>query len=420
MEGVIAIRLEIRKSLQERKCTIRSFARLSGITASYLSQLLNIERIKPISVRYMDVIAKTLDQPEGWLYELYVDECFVTGNPHRSRVKPFLLRCVELGKIDNLKSVLSRMLEDLSEIELVFEIAEELHGNGKQKEAVPFYECVVENEKYQHSERLAISHYRLFRAALGDDLEKNREAAIRFAPFRDRLPINYQLDGYYKLTGTSFNLHKWEEVETYVDEFRVVVKAIYNEKVRRLESKKKCEPLVTEHPFVFYYGYTYLMKSIAFQKREQYEEAKKYISYYADLSWMQGLDEENLKQVQQFKLWAEGNNFTVDLLMGNKGVIPKYVQYLKEHPKEILAGLLTLLESANKHEFSIDEILEDFREQISEWDGRNDMTHRTYCFSFLHELAIYNFKHLRIHQGLNCTLQCLNLSLNMNNGGTSK
>ncbi len=381
MEGAIAIRSEIRTCLQQKGYTLRSFADLSGVTVSYLSTLLNVEKIKPISVRYIDVMASTLGQPEGWLYELYVEECFVTGSPHRSRIKPFLLRCVEIGRKDCIAVVLSRMLEDLNQLELVFEIAEEIHNADKPKEAIPFYECIVENEKYQHSERLAISHYRLFRAALGQNLEQNREAAIRFAPFRNRLPVNYQLDGYYKLTGTSFNQHKWDEVEVYADEFQIVVKAAYNDKIRRLESKKKAEPLVTDHPFVFYYGYSYLSKSTALQKKGEYEEAKKYISAYADLSWMQGLNADDRKQIEQFKLWAVGNRYTLDLLSGNMAVIPGYIKYLKEHPDEILAGLLTILESANKYGFLVDETLEEFREHTLGFDQRNDMTHRTYLFS---------------------------------------
>lgn len=420
MEGAIAIRSEIRTCLQQKGYTLRSFADLSGVTVSYLSTLLNVDKIKPISVRYIDVIASALGQPEGWLYELYVEECFVTGSPHRSRIKPFLLRCVEIGLTDCIIVVLSRMLEDLNQLELVFEIAEELHNADKPKEAVPFYECIVENEKYQHSERLAISHYRLFRAALGQNLEKNREAAIRFAPFRNRLPVNYQLDGYYKLTGTSFNQHKWDEVEVYADEFQIVVKAACNDKIRRLESKKKAEPLVTDHPFVFYYGYSYLMKSLALQKQKKYKEAKAYIYKYNDLSWMKGMDKKNQKQVEQFKLWAEGNMYTLDILTNKRSVIPRYIQYLKEHPDEILAGLLTILESANNYDFFVDELLEEFREQISKFNKLSDKTHRTYYFSFLHELAIYNFKNERMHQGLNCTLHSLRLAIIMNNDSDFK
>jgi hypothetical protein len=123
----------------------------------------------------MDLITKALGYPEGWLYELYIDECFYEGKGHWKRIKPFLLRCVELGREDCIQKVLSRLTEDLSYVPTIFELAEELHEAGKKKEFIPFYECVIENERYRYSERLAISQYKRFKACTMSDLEKSLE-----------------------------------------------------------------------------------------------------------------------------------------------------------------------------------------------------------------------------------------------------
>lgn len=64
-----------------------------------------------------------------------------------------------------------------------------MYEAGQQWEAIPFYQCVVENEIKQHSERFAVSHYKWFRAEIdrGLDMERYKEAVIRFRPYTKRL-----------------------------------------------------------------------------------------------------------------------------------------------------------------------------------------------------------------------------------------
>ncbi|MDT2288008.1 hypothetical protein P7H17_20800 [Paenibacillus larvae] len=59
--------------------------------------------------------------------------------------------------------------------------------NGLVEESLLFYEEVIEEEKFNHSERLAISHYRVFRASIGSDADENFKAVIRFEGFRKNL-----------------------------------------------------------------------------------------------------------------------------------------------------------------------------------------------------------------------------------------
>lgn len=371
MKHTPTIRSTIETELKQRGYTFSSFSKISGINRGTFSTMLNSNPPKPISVRQMDLITKALEYPEGWLYELYIDECFYEGKGHWKRIKPFLLRCVELGKVDCIQKVLSRLTEDLSYVSMIFELAEELHEAGKEKEAVPFYECVVENERYYHSERLAISQYRLFCYSLNTDLDNNRQAAIKFAPFRRNLPENYQLDALLKLANAYFQLYDCETVIQYAEELRVLATSIYQQQVRGKLKNREVKPLNTERRLIVYYGQSFLLKGNAYEIQGQYKKAMEFIPYYADLTDFEGLDDIGKIEAQKFKVWAKANQLSMEILMGNMESLPAYVELLRDNSQEILHGLLTIVESANIYNYPIDDILILFAEKIDEFRELN-------------------------------------------------
>lgn len=79
MKHTPTIRSTIETELKQRGYTFSSFSKISGINRGTFSTMLNSNPPKPISVRQMDLITKALGYPEGWLYELYIDECFHEG-----------------------------------------------------------------------------------------------------------------------------------------------------------------------------------------------------------------------------------------------------------------------------------------------------------------------------------------------------
>ncbi|PNQ82607.1 DNA-binding protein [Paenibacillus sp. F4] len=411
MENATTIRSEIEKELKLGGYTFNSFGQATGLNRGIFSAMLNGNPPKPISVRQMDLITKAFNYPEGWLYDLYVDECFYDGRPHWKRVKPFLIRCVEVGNLRCVEKVLSRLMEDLNHIPTIFALAEELYEEGKLKEAIPFYECVIENEKYQHSERLAISHYRIFSISVSESMERNLEAALRFVPFRNRVPLEYHLDGLLKLLNLYHNLHQWKEAERYADELRALTTIVCKSR----ETNKKSFTLKTERHLVVYYGQGYLMKGIALEKQERYEEAMKYISGYADLSWFEDLGEIGQKEVQKFTLWANANQLSLKILMGDTSSLPMYIQFLKNNPPEILLGLLTIVESANKHGFLIEHILQQFSHELASFNNELSMKASYYKQSFSYDtyadlcfqLAIYMFNNLSHEKGIYYVLKSL-------------
>ncbi|WP_226000477.1 helix-turn-helix domain-containing protein [Paenibacillus sp. BJ-4] len=421
MEHTPTIRSKIETELKQRGYTFSSFSKISGINRGTFSTMLNSNPPKPISVRQMDLITKALGYPEGWLYELYIDECFYEGKGHWKRIKPFLLRCVELDRKDCIQKVLMRLTEDLSYVSTIFELAEELYKGGKKKESIPFYECVVENERYYQSERLAISQYRLFCNSLNTDLDNNRQAAIKFAPFRRNLPENYQLDALLKLANLHFQFYDYETTIHYAKELEVLVTSIYRHQTQTRTKNRRVINLNTERHLIVYYGQAYLMQGNALEKQGLYEEAMKFIPYYENLTGFEGLDEIGTVEVQKFQIWGKANRLNLEILMGDMTSLSPYVELIRNNPQEILLGLMTIIESANNYSYSIDDILILFAENINEYrELRTNISYYhtnnnllTYSRFFL-ELSRYYFNKGSYTEAIDSMLISLKASSQLN------
>ncbi|MCC3380471.1 hypothetical protein JO375_13580 [Paenibacillus sp. UY79] len=96
--------------------------------------------------------------------------------------------------MDCLQCVVSMLLDNPIYTLSLFELAEELLQKGYRDAAAYLYENVAESERKQHSERLAVCQYRLFRLRIGKDQVQNLQTAARFEPFVDRLDEVDQLD----------------------------------------------------------------------------------------------------------------------------------------------------------------------------------------------------------------------------------
>ena len=135
-----------------------------------------------------------------------------------------------------------------------------------------------------------------------------------------------------------------------------------------------------------------------------------YVSVYADLSWFEGLDEKGYLEVERYRTWAIGNTYTLEILMGNVSVFPEYMQLLQDNPNEILTGLLTIMESANTNELSVDNILEKFKEVIMEYQSDDQLLklsngymislNRLKCANLCYQIAIYQFSNKRYAEGI--------------------
>ncbi|RAP28585.1 hypothetical protein C2W64_04641 [Brevibacillus laterosporus] len=410
-----SIQSEIENRLHLFDYTLSKLSELTHINNGHLSGFLNGNPSRALTIAQLDAIANVFEEPSGWLYELYADECFPKGRVSRRRVCPYLIRCVEIGRHDCITPVVSILLENRKNLEILFFVAEQLFQKGKYEESTYFYQLVIDNEKDSFSERFIMSHYRLFRALQETDIEENWEAVIRFESYRKRLSERHQLDALLQLANVCFTLHKWKEVEKYSDELRKLATLIYRNERCKQQNNRVFQPLKTERHLVVYYGQGYLLKAVALEKQGQYAEAKEFVSGYADLSWFELLDESGQAEVDKFKLWATANLYALDILMGNTSVLADYITFLEDYPTEILSGLVTIMTSANNHGFFIDHLLERFSAEIRSFDDSHDPINVDRHLRFRYDLAIYHFQNDRFENGIIDTLRCLDLSIVMNN-----
>lgn len=420
MISTTTIRAEIEDFIKQRRTTLHQFAELAEVNVGTLSGILSGNR--PISVGQLDRITTAMGLSEGSFYDLYVNESLIQPGAHWRRLRPFLLRCAELKRHDCIKLVLNCLLEDLKQIGGIFETAEMMFKEGWKEASSILYESVIECERSNHSERLAISYYRLYQI-FQNDVIKGYRAAMQFLPYRYRVPEAISLDGLLMLTATYAVRLDWAEVENFASELRTLAKLMYEKKVWMDPDFKPVKPLV------YYFGRSALYMAGSFEYQGMYEESRKWIAEYADLSWFKGLDEAGRAEVEQLKMFARANFICVDIKSGNRSSIPEYIEFLEQHPDEIVEGLITLVESANRHHFFVDEAILKFSSRIEQYrqtgrdrwtSGRINSDDHTksppYFFRyavFFQDYALYNFRKGLFREGIKDILCSMRVSLKL-------
>jgi hypothetical protein len=166
-----------------------------------------------MSINQLDLMTEGMGLPEGYFYDLFIENYIIDTPPNMRRIEPFLFRCAELDKLDSIRRVVGAIMDNLLYSPKLFEIAEELLAQGRHKVALLLYEGVAEAERYQHSERLAVCQYRIFKIQIGNDQEKNFQSALQFEPFVKRLDAIDQLDALIDLANVYRSLRKWERAK---------------------------------------------------------------------------------------------------------------------------------------------------------------------------------------------------------------
>ncbi|WP_269636724.1 helix-turn-helix domain-containing protein [Paenibacillus forsythiae] len=403
--------------IREHGLTMQSFAERAGVNRGTLSAIINRNPPRKISVRELDLITKGMGLPEGELYNLYAEECFIQSVPHWRRLKPFLLRCAQTGKLVCIEKVLVMLLDNLSHIGEIFATAEQMYEQGYMEASQILYQSVIEGEKYNNSERLAVSHYRVFQMAVGKDMEANLRAALQFEPYRKSLPVELRLDALVELLKIYFFIHNWRHIIELSDELIQQSQAAFRERKRRRKNSTSLrrDPVWLRRSLIHYYGQGYLCKATALQKMGDFEEARMEISRYSDLSWLEPASDEEEQEVMKYTSWARANSYTLDILAGRQEVLDDYADFLREHPEEILSGLATIIQSANKYNFSIDDILWKFFDEISGFESYNDSVSMERRLRFAIQISIYYFRRGRFNEGIESCLKALDLAVTTNN-----
>lgn len=408
------IQHHIQQFLTDHRINLGELSTATGINRGSLSAAINGNPPKMLSVHMLDAITNYMGLPEGYYYPLYIEESFQEGG-HWRRIKALLIRCAEIGRLDYIEQILRYVADDLKQISLIFETAEELYQHEQKEAAVLLYECVIECERSNQSERLAISYYRLFQMHRSNP-GKNVEAAMQFLPHRNKLPDHLLLDGLILLCHFFGAREDMESFIKYVDELLELTHRIYESKSWQQEG------FATDRHFVYYYGQAYLLKSHYYEFKEDYDEFRLYTQGYEDLSWFEDLDATGEKEVENFKFIAKANFLSLEVRLGNRGFIPEYVELLKDNEDEILDGLITLVTSANAHHYLIDEYLAEF-DQYLEPSTEHSFQIGTYkeefkvlrYYTLNREYAHYCFRKKEYRKGLDCLMQCFHSALRLDN-----
>ncbi|OWR28710.1 DNA-binding protein [Saccharibacillus sp. O23] len=420
MQGTTLLRNEIEKGIAASGMTLAEFSVRSGVNRGIFSAILRTDSPKPISLNQLEKIGEGLAKPPDWMFECYAEECFFGGKPNRRRVEPFLVRCAELDRTDCVEAVLERWMEDPRQLEHVFELAEDLYARGRKRQSLIFYRRVVRGEKYHQSQRLAVSQYRLFVAAIGEDNERNLCAAIEFEPFCDKLPDRYRIDGIMRLYDVYLTLGKINKAEYYALELGEFAHRLHKEQTAYFLEKGMYPDLGLVKPLVVYYGYSYLsMENVQFRKG-QLDEALASIQAYADLSWFPNQDDFAHTQIAKFAQYARQNETHLKLLIGREAeeTIRRCVGILENDPPETLVSLFFLVKAANRHGWDVDGILDRFEKQFEralEEEGRyprNNLLNRyeNVCY----QMALYFFARNAWDKGHDRLLDGLDVAIAIN------
>lgn len=412
------IRDQLANYLSLNGMSINQFAIRSGINSGTLSRIINGHQ--PIAMSHLELITAGMEVSEDYFYSLYVDECFYHSAPTWRRLRPFIIRCAEHGRMDCIERLVHNLLDNLTYVPLLFEVAEGLFKQGYLQAAAVLYENVSASEKYQYSERLATCQYRLFRIALGDDQNTNLRAATLFESYIPRLDEAEQLDALRDLAHAYSSLHKWHKVDELATELHRIASIQYN-----LQYSLSRDHKIHKKPSRPVYGYilySYLLRSLVCEESGDYTEALELVAKYADGSWIQEYTDEAKQIIAQFQEWAAANNYLYRIMDGKYELLLEYVEYISKRENEIFIGLFRIIQAANRYRWDVDHILEQFNEYLplrtySTIFGNyhKQMTTDHYA-QFLIELATYYIEHNR-NEGIQAVLQSLEFSININSEG---
>lgn len=225
-----------------------------------------------------------------------------------------------------------------------------------------------------------------------------------------------RIDSLVDLLKAAYTLEDYTMMTEIADRLLVVAERIHSRQKKALDSGAQYFHFEGSRHIVYYFGFSSLMKGIAFEKMEKYEEAKQCIQLYSDLSWLNDNSEEANKEISIFKMFAEANILAINVLEGKQDRIDDYIKFLSSSRiEEFLPGIMTIINSAIAHDFSVDYILEKFEKNIE--DSIATCIQRgeaVYIAKFYYRCSIYNLKMKRHKLAIHNILQALEKSDRLN------
>ena len=424
MQITPTIRTEIQSFLQEYSLSTSQFATLCGLNVGTMSGILTSNR--PLSVHQLDCVTKAMEKPEDHFYSHYVQECILETTVDWRRVHAFLLRCAEVSRLDCIAQVVSVLMENAAYYAThVFELAEEFFAHERYAAAEILYENVALSERHQHSERLAICQYRLFKIRVDNDQFQNFRAATFFETFIERLDELQQLDALKDVANVYRSLREWDQVEEVARKMKAKANIQYRMKHQQNSRERVASYNQLSRPLFVYITYADLLCASVCEARGDYQQALKYTYAYATLDWVKETDETSVHWVSLFQHWAEGNTYVNKLLSGDVSVLNDYVEYIaassEKEDNEMISRLLNIMLAANRYCLDVKDVLKRFGRFINTFAQQNstDMYSKQVITEqrvrLNYELAKYYMRNEMYGEGFTFLISCLEQSSLINN-----
>ncbi|UPK43944.1 DNA-binding protein [Paenibacillus pabuli] len=202
----------------------------------------------------------------------------------------------------------------------------------------------------------------------------------------------------------------WNKVIERADMLYQCVQCIQEE---RQEHQARGLPLPyihTERPFIFYHGFSLQMRGMAHQKMGQVDQARACIDQYAELGWIEDLDEAGRQVVQEFRFRAQLNRYGLEIDAGNAELLEAYVNFLIEHPEECIEGLRTIVVAAVRYRWQIDRVLHMITRQVQSTGREIDSSNNDDMYHYCYQRALYEQYMGRQKKAVEFILQALRLA----------
>lgn len=220
------------------------------------------------------------------------------------------------------------------------------------------------------------------------------------------------IDSLTKMLKLTFSNEDWHPMIRIADKLYEESVIVYDYLQQQRNEELEFRRTLYERPIIYYFGYSQLCKGIALQKIGNYQESRECIEKYQDLSWIKGINKKYHYIVEDYRLFAIGNTYTLELLEGNEEVLPEYVEYLKRNDGRILAGMITIFESAIKNDFSIEWVLEELAEKLDRINNNSDdLTKIRYFTEYLYLFSLYKYKQKDYDYAIRKNLEALTLCI---------
>lgn len=402
--------------MKQQDLSVSHLARRLCLNVGTVSYILSGTR--KLTIDQLDRITEVLGFSKGHFYTNFIHEYLEDSTPDWRRIRPFLFNCVELNRLDCIREIVNLLLDNLMYSQTLFEVAEELFQAGKYEAAEILYENVADSERKQHSERLAMCQYRLFKIRIGKDQMLNFKNVCQFEPYVDRLDEVFQLEALKDLANVYRSLQQWDNVEKFTREMEKKAKILYFHEPRSENVFQEYQAKLGRPMFV-YIAYASLLYACVAEGRGDYELALQYTYEYADLSWVRESDNDTEHWKHLYAEWAQANTYANKIMSGDCSILSDYVNYIETRPDEVYTALLNMLFAANRYHFDLDFVLLQFDSKIKEYAPHINQLYRTeimfdYFDSFLYELTLYYLRTSNFANGFTSLLQGLDLSCKIN------